>query len=141
MAKKLNKSKRDEMAQIQSLIETENESLDMHVLDYFNPASEKMIAHIEEKGKYLIKYATLLEEICDEDIGIGLLRGIMDEIKEIKQELRISLKGSLVDEPLNPRIQLTHITKVNNVMMIDLINRLQTIQRILNTAFMNEQIR
>ena len=129
------------MAQIQSLIETENESLDLHVLDYFNPASEKMIDHIEDKGKYLIKYASLLEENCNDDIGIGLLRGLIDEVREIKQELRISLKGSLVDEPLNPRLQLNHITKINNIMMIDLINRLQTIQRILNTAFMNEQIR
>lgn len=137
-----NNSKQEELIQIQGLIETENESLDLHILDYFNPAADKMMNHIDDKSNYLTKYAKILQELCDEDIGIGILDGIIDEIRDIKLELRQILKNSLVDDPdFNPRGHLTHHTKVINIGMVDLINRLQRIQKVLNTAFMNQSKR
>ena len=134
-----NNQKQEELDQIQGLIETENESLDLHILDYFNPAANKMTQHIEDKSNYLTKYAKILQELCVEDITIGLLDGVVDEIRDIKFELRQILKNSLADDlDLHPRGHLTHYTKVINIGMVDLINRLQRIQKILNTAFMNQ---
>lgn len=134
-----NNRNQEKISQIQGLIETENESLDSHILDYFDPAATKMTDHIEDKSKYLEKYAKMLQEQCADDIGIGVLEGIIDEISKIKLELRQILENSLADDPiLNPRGHLTHYTKVINIGMVDLVNRLQRIQTILNTAFMNQ---
>ena len=135
-----NNRNQEKISQIQGLIENENDSLDSHILDYFEPAVTKMTSHIEWKSKYLAEYGERLQKLCkDDNIGIGVLEGIIDEISKIKLELRQILENSQVDDPvLNPRGHLTHYTKVINIGMVDLVNRLQRIQTILNTAFMNQ---
>ena len=137
-----NNRNQEKISQIQGLIENENDSLDSHVLDYFEPAVTRMTSHIEWKSKYLAEYGERLQELCKDDIGIGVLEGIIDEISKIKLELRQILENSQVDDPgLDPRGHLTHYAKVINIGMVDLINRLQRIQTILNTAFTNQSRR
>jgi len=135
MKRKLPKNN-EELEQLIGLIETENESMDLHILDYFNPASEKFVNHIEDKAKYLKKYVLLLQEICNNDVASGLLDGIIDEINAIKLELRNSLKGTLEsDYSLDSRSQLNQYVNTSNIVFVDLVNRLQRIQRILNMAY------
>ena len=138
-----NNRNQEKILQIQELIENENYSLDSHILDYFEPAVNKMTSHIEWKSKYLTEYVEKLQNLCkDDNIGIGFLEGIIDEISKIELELRQILKNSHADDPvLNPRGHLTHYTKTINIGMVDLVNRLQRIQIILNTAFMNQSER
>lgn len=137
--KKRNHSKTvlGDIEQLQHLIEADNDFLDEHLPNYIDPAIDKMRVHIEDKVKYLTDYAANLQKLSRDDVGRACLDGIIDEVRDVKLELSQSLSGTLnFDGALDTRGKINRSFTVSSIQLIDLINRLQRIQKILNTTYM-----
>lgn len=141
--RKIKKTKIDmgDIESLQGLIEADNNFLDDHLPNYLNPTIDKMRVHIEEKVKNLTDYATKLQQLSGEDVGVACLDGVIDELSDIKTALKASLSGTLdFDNALNVRSQILRSLSVSNVELADLVQRLERVQKILNTTFMGVKL-
>jgi hypothetical protein len=133
----------NEIDRIHGLVEIDNDALDNHLPDYCEPMLQQMRQHVEDKIKHLKEYAVYLQKLNCDDAGIAICDGMHDELNAIKQELTESLDGILrfEGEPtLDTRGNLNHFFKQGGIVLLDMINRLQRIQKVLHTSLLAVKI-
>lgn len=122
----------DEITRIRQRLESINELQHRNIRDQLELALCKMMEHLNEKPKYLYQYISELRALSKDDVGLGLLDTLHDQVRNVNSDFNKVLEDVEHDESTSDlRIIDSLLKRINE--LTNLVKRLQRIEEVINT--------
>lgn len=122
----------DEITRIRQRLESINKLQHRNIRDQLELALCKMIEHLNEKPKYLYQYISELRTLSKDDVGLGLLDTLHDQVRNVNSDFNKVLEDVEHDESTSDLQIIDSLLKRINELS-NLVKRLQRIEEVLNT--------